>query len=284
MFWIYDFMMKLFDDPEIDEMNTILVEGIRKMFGDDGHTSISKYDEFRRYLSNHYLTLDLWSDKKCYFPIVSIMKFLSIISWLDSTDFPLINWQVQFFWSSVSCKRGDKYEFSLFHDFSDEFLPNHSYVSYTDVNSLNHMNTKYEKMIELLTRRPTTSLHERWYHSASELCAHLRIWRVTLSRSRSFLQRWYWNTSERIWYHGNKYWNNMFRSLRWTRSRNAQLRFGWDLRNVLIYSANDIRISENLQFREDLRTSLLQIISQRTSILFQLWMSQLLSTLTHLNY
>ena len=62
MFGIYDFMLMFFEDPEIDEMNTILVEGGRKMFEDNGHTSKSKYDDFWRDLSKHYLTPDLWSD------------------------------------------------------------------------------------------------------------------------------------------------------------------------------------------------------------------------------
>ena len=60
----------------------------------------------------------------------------------------------------------------------------------------------------------------------------------------------------------------MFRSLRWTSSRNAQVRCGWYLRNELIYCVSDIRICWNLQFRENLRTSLLQFISLRTSIFF----------------
>ena len=98
------------------------------------------------------------------------------------------------------------------------------------------------------------------------------------------LQRWFRKTSERIWYHGNKYWNNMFRLLRWTRSRNAQSRFRWDPRNVLIYCVNDIRISEIQKFKANLPTSLLQFESLRTSTLFQLWMFQLLSKLTQLNY
>ena len=59
VFWIYDFMLILFDNPEICGIHTILVEGRRNMFGDNGHTSISKYDDVRRYLSKHYLTLDL---------------------------------------------------------------------------------------------------------------------------------------------------------------------------------------------------------------------------------
>ena len=39
--------------------------------------------------------------------------------------------------------RRDKIGFSLFHEFSKEFLPNDSYVVPNDVQSLNHMNVKY---------------------------------------------------------------------------------------------------------------------------------------------
>ena len=38
-----------------------------------------------------------------------------------------------------------RHTFSLFHVFSDESLSNHSYVTSTDVQSLNHMHMKYVK-------------------------------------------------------------------------------------------------------------------------------------------
>ena len=196
------------------------------------------------------------------------MKFLSVIIWLDSTDIPVINCQVRFLWSSASFKIEDKHECSLFHDFSDEFLPNHSYVTYTDVHSLNHMNTKYLKHVWITNATAD--------HLAPRTMISFRKWSFWSYKNLTnsiitipiFLQRWFWNTSERIQYHGNKYRNNMFRPLRWTSSRNAQVRFGWDLRNVLMYCVDDIRICGNLQFRENLRSSLLQFISLRTSIFF----------------
>ena len=39
-----------------------------------------------------------------------------------------------------------------------------------------------KNMIELLTRRPTTSLHERWYHSENDFSHHIRIGRIALWR------------------------------------------------------------------------------------------------------
>ena len=181
MFWISDFLLRFLDDPEIYGINAILVEGRSKMFGDSEHTSISKYIDFPP--STKFVKTLLNSQsvirQRMLFSDVSIMKFLSIIIWLYSTNIPLITWHVQFFWSSVSFQIGDKHAFSLFHNFSDESLPNHSYVISPDVQSLNHMNMNIKNMIELLTRRPTTSLHVRWYHSESDLSDHKRIWRIT---------------------------------------------------------------------------------------------------------
>ena len=57
----------------------------------------------------------------------------------------MIVWQVQFFLIIRLLKNIDKYAFSLFHDFSDDSLLNHSYVISPDVQSLNHMNMKYVK-------------------------------------------------------------------------------------------------------------------------------------------
>ena len=91
--------------------------------------------------------LDSWSmiRLRMFFFDILIMKFLSVIICIDSTNIPVINWQVRFLWSSASFKKGDKHAFSLFHDFTDESLPDHSYVISPDVQSLNHMNMNYVK-------------------------------------------------------------------------------------------------------------------------------------------
>ena len=185
------------------------------------------------------------------------------------------------------CKIGDKHGFSSYHDLSNVFLQNDRYVTSTHVHTViesseceiskSLLNYWRDGLLSRLTRVHT-------YHSEKWTLWSYKNMTCNIFTMSICLQRWFRKTPERIWYHGNKYWNNMFGLLRWTRSRNAQLRYGWDPRNVLIYCVNDIRISGNLQFGEDLRMSLFQIISMRTSLLFQFWMSQLLSKLTQLNY
>ena len=81
------------------------------------------------------------------------------------------------------------------------------------------MNTKYLKHDWIANGRSTTSLHVRWYHWENDLFDNIRIRCTTLSRSWSFFKRWFWNTSDRIHYHGNTYWNIMFGPLRWSWSR-----------------------------------------------------------------
>ena len=54
--------------------------------------------KFEKKKKKHYLTSDIWSN---YFFDILIMKFLSVVIWLDSKHIPMINWQVQFLWSSV---------------------------------------------------------------------------------------------------------------------------------------------------------------------------------------
>ena len=143
MLWIYDYMLIFFDDPEIYGINAILAEGGRNLeiMETLPYLNMMMFDDTCQNIT--WLLINVYTKK--LFSDISIMKFLSVIIWFDSTDIPVINWQVRFLWSSASFKIEDKHEFSLFHDFSDEFLPNHSYVTYTDVRSLNHMNTKYVK-------------------------------------------------------------------------------------------------------------------------------------------